>query len=65
MLAQGDQPHCGFPEVNYAQHAERLARAGLRVVVIEQTETPDQLRVRNEQRKASGKNKVRPSFLIG
>ena len=54
---QGEQPHCGFPEVNYLMHAERLVRAGLRVVVVEQTETPDMLRIRNEQRPA-GQSKV-------
>ena len=37
---KGEQPHCGFPEKNHAANAERLARAGHRVVVVEQTETP-------------------------
>ena len=37
---KGEQPHCGFPEKNYAANAERLARAGHRVVVVEQVETP-------------------------
>ena len=60
---QGEQPHCGFPEANYHRHAERLARAGLRVVVIEQIETPDQLRLRNEQRKAAGKPKVMQPWI--
>ncbi|KAK9807187.1 hypothetical protein WJX73_005617 [Symbiochloris irregularis] len=55
---RGEQPHCGFPEANYQAHAERLARAGLRVVVIEQTETPDQLKLRNEERRARGQTKV-------
>ena len=54
---KGEQPHCGFPEVNYLMHAERLVRAGLRVVVVEQTETPEMLRVRNENRPA-GQPKV-------
>lgn len=39
-------------------HAERLVRAGLRTVVVEQTETPEMLRVRNENRPA-GQAKVR------
>ena len=56
--AQGEQPHAGFPEANYHTNAERLARAGLRVVVIEQTETPVQLAVRNEERKKQGLPKV-------
>ena len=33
---QGEQPHCGFPENSYHMNCERLARAGLRVVVVEQ-----------------------------
>lgn len=57
---QGEQPHCGFPEKNYHTHAERLARAGLKVVVVEQTETPEQLRIRNEERKAKKQNQVGP-----
>ncbi|KAL4517804.1 hypothetical protein Ndes2526A_g02182 [Nannochloris sp. 'desiccata'] len=54
---KGDQPHCGFPEAGYAAMAERLARAGHRVVVIEQTETPDALAKRNEERKKNGLKK--------
>lgn len=59
MVAQGEQPHAGFPEANYHTNAERLARAGLRVVVVEQTETPVQLAARNEERKKKGLPKVR------
>lgn len=33
---KGEQPHAGFPEVKYADMAESLARAGYRVVVVEQ-----------------------------
>ncbi|GIL60874.1 hypothetical protein Vafri_15713 [Volvox africanus] len=55
---KGEQPHAGFPEVKYADMAERLARAGYRVVVVEQTETPDMLAKRNEQRKMQGKKQV-------
>lgn len=58
VVLQGEQPHCGFPEKNYHQNAERLARAGLKVVVVEQTETPAQLSVRNEGRKANKQNQV-------
>ena len=43
MYMRGEQPHAGFPEKNYAMHAEQLARNGHRVVCIEQTETPAQL----------------------
>lgn len=38
--------------------AERLARAGLKVVVVEQIETPDMLKARNEERSAKGLKKV-------
>lgn len=62
-MLQGEQPHCGFPEKNYHHNAERLARAGLKVVVVEQTETPDQLRIRNEERKANKQNQVAASFF--
>jgi DNA mismatch repair protein MSH6 len=55
---QGDQPHCGFPEARYHENAERLVRAGMRVVVVEQTETPEQLRLRNEERRANKQSKV-------
>ena len=48
---KGEQPHCGFPEKNYAANAERLARAGHRVVVVEQTETPAQLAERRAKTK--------------
>jgi len=64
IMLQGEQPHCGFPEKNYHHNAERLARAGLKVVVMEQTETPDQLRIRNEERKANKQNQVGASPLL-
>ena len=63
LMWKGEQPHCGFPEKNYHQNAERLARAGLKVVVVEQIETPDQLRIRNEEHKANKQNQVGLSHL--
>lgn len=33
---KGEQPHAGFPEAAYHLNAEALARAGYRVVVVEQ-----------------------------
>ncbi|DBA75103.1 TPA: hypothetical protein ACH3X1_010428 [Trebouxia sp. C0004] len=59
IYMKGEQPHCGFPEKNYHHNAERLARTGLKVVVVEQTETPDQLRIRNEERKAKKQNQIK------
>ncbi|XP_026446226.1 DNA mismatch repair protein MSH6-like [Papaver somniferum] len=52
---KGEQPHCGFPEKNFSMNAEKLARKGYRVLVVEQTETPDQLELR---RKKGSKDKV-------
>lgn len=36
----GEQPHAGFPEAVYFSMAEQLARAGYRVVVVEQVRGP-------------------------
>jgi DNA mismatch repair protein MSH6 len=33
---KGEQPHAGFPEAAYHSMAQQLARAGYRVVVVEQ-----------------------------
>ncbi|XP_042414294.1 DNA mismatch repair protein MSH6 isoform X1 [Zingiber officinale] len=46
---KGEQPHCGFPEKNYSSNLEKLARKGFRVLVVEQTETPEQLELRRKQ----------------
>ncbi|KAL9239755.1 hypothetical protein vseg_014047 [Gypsophila vaccaria] len=53
---KGEQPHCGFPEKNFSVNVEKLARKGYRVLVVEQTETPGQLEIRN--RKEGSKDKV-------
>lgn len=54
---KGDQPHVGFPEAAYAQMVERLVRAGHRVSVVEQVETPEMLAARNAENKRAGKKK--------
>ncbi|KAG9457908.1 hypothetical protein H6P81_002416 [Aristolochia fimbriata] len=46
---KGEQPHCGFPEKNFALNVEKLAKKGYRVLVVEQTETPEQLEVRRKE----------------
>lgn len=43
---KGEQPHCGFPEKKFSMNLEKLARKGYRVLVVEQTETPEQLELR-------------------
>lgn len=53
---KGDQPHCGFPEKNFSMNVEKLARKGYRVLVVEQTETPEQLELR--RREMGSKDKV-------
>ncbi|XP_027099310.1 DNA mismatch repair protein MSH6-like isoform X1 [Coffea arabica] len=53
---KGDQPHCGFPEKNFSMNVEKLARKGYRVLVVEQTETPEQLEMR--RREMGSKDKV-------
>jgi DNA mismatch repair protein MSH6 len=40
QFMKGDQPHAGFPEAAYYSMAELLARAGKRVVVVEQARSP-------------------------
>lgn len=46
---KGEQPHCGFPERNFSINVEKLARKGYRVLVVEQTETPEQLELRRKE----------------
>ncbi|GAB2298057.1 hypothetical protein Dimus_032132 [Dionaea muscipula] len=54
---KGEQPHCGFPERNFSMNLEKLARKqGYRVLVVEQTETPEQLETR--RREEGSKDKV-------
>ncbi|KAL3517379.1 hypothetical protein ACH5RR_019968 [Cinchona calisaya] len=53
---KGEQPHCGFPEKNFPMNVEKLARKGYRVLVVEQTETPEQLELR--RREKGSKDKV-------
>ncbi|CAN1353025.1 DNA mismatch repair protein MSH6 [Linum perenne] len=46
---KGEQPHCGFPEKNFSVNVEKLARKCYRVLVVEQTETPEQLERRRKE----------------
>ena len=52
-----ERPHVGFPERSYAAYADRLVQRGFRVDVVEQVETPEQLKERNEERKRKGQKK--------
>ncbi|KAK9930746.1 hypothetical protein M0R45_027773 [Rubus argutus] len=53
---KGEQPHCGFPEKNFSMNVEKLARKGYRVLVVEQTETPEQMELRRKE--GGSKDKV-------
>ncbi|KAJ3705799.1 hypothetical protein LUZ61_009504 [Rhynchospora tenuis] len=46
---KGEQPHCGFPEKNLSLNVDKLARKGYRVLIVEQTETPEQLEIRRKE----------------
>ncbi|TKY61722.1 DNA mismatch repair protein MSH6 [Spatholobus suberectus] len=52
---KGEQPHCGFPERNFSMNVEKLARKGYRVLVVEQTETPEQLELRCKEKGSKDK----------
>ncbi|KAI4349732.1 hypothetical protein L6164_010292 [Bauhinia variegata] len=52
---KGEQPHCGFPERNFSMNIEKLARKGYRVLVVEQTETPEQLELRRKEKGSKDK----------
>ncbi|RQO99996.2 hypothetical protein POPTR_014G121601v4 [Populus trichocarpa] len=52
---KGEQPHCGFPEKNFSLNVEKLARKGYRVLVAEQTETPEQLELRHKEKGSKDK----------
>ncbi|KAL5560992.1 hypothetical protein UlMin_030739 [Ulmus minor] len=52
---RGEQPHCGFPEKNFSMNVEKLATKGYRVLVVEQTETPEQLELRRKEKGSKDK----------
>ncbi|KAF8090136.1 hypothetical protein N665_0485s0011 [Sinapis alba] len=52
---KGEQPHCGFPEKNFSVNIEKLVQKGYRVLVVEQTETPDQLERRRKEKGSKDK----------
>ncbi|CAH2072047.1 unnamed protein product [Thlaspi arvense] len=52
---KGEQPHCGFPEKNFSVNIEKLVKKGYRVLVVEQTETPDQLERRRKEKGSKDK----------
>lgn len=63
---KGDRPHCGFPEKAYAQMASMLAEKGYKVVVIEQTERPNELMHGSQRqgKKSTSKVKTREKVAV-
>jgi DNA mismatch repair protein MSH6 len=55
--------HCGFPEKAYSKFADILVTKGYKVARVEQTETPNMMKERIEQRKYF-KIKKRHSLLF-
>lgn len=58
IYMRGQDAHAGFPELSYAYHSEMLVKQGYRVARVEQTESPEQLKERNDILKESGMKKV-------
>eukprot|EP00601_Ochromonadales_sp_CCMP2298_P001853 CAMPEP_0173175464 /NCGR_PEP_ID=MMETSP1141-20130122/3930_1 /TAXON_ID=483371 /ORGANISM="non described non described, Strain CCMP2298" /LENGTH=477 /DNA_ID=CAMNT_0014097717 /DNA_START=89 /DNA_END=1519 /DNA_ORIENTATION=+ len=57
IYMKGLKAHSGFPEVSYGKFASALVAKGYRVARVEQTETPDMLKERNDTSKGK-KDKV-------
>eukprot|EP00535_Pseudo-nitzschia_heimii_P013721 CAMPEP_0197199026 /NCGR_PEP_ID=MMETSP1423-20130617/33673_1 /TAXON_ID=476441 /ORGANISM="Pseudo-nitzschia heimii, Strain UNC1101" /LENGTH=1530 /DNA_ID=CAMNT_0042652877 /DNA_START=120 /DNA_END=4712 /DNA_ORIENTATION=- len=55
IYMKGKVAHSGFPEISYGQFADKLVRAGYKVARVEQTETPDMLKIRKAQTPKSQK----------
>ncbi|KAI9908695.1 hypothetical protein PsorP6_004096 [Peronosclerospora sorghi] len=47
IYMKGEKAHSGFPEIAYSKMSSQLVEKGYRVARVEQTETPDMLKVRN------------------
>jgi DNA mismatch repair protein MSH6 len=58
IYMKGTKAHSGFPETSYGRSASILVSKGYRVARVEQTETPDMLKERNQTSSAAKKDKV-------
>lgn len=59
IYMKGDKAHSGFPEISYGKYATMLISKGFRVARVEQTETPEMLKERNDSAsKGKKKDKV-------
>lgn len=57
---KGAVAHAGAPEISYGDLAEKLVHAGYKVARVEQTETPEQLKVRQQQHNNLKKKNTTP-----
>ena len=48
IYMKGTKAHSGFPEVSYGKYANILVNRGYKVARVEQTETPEQMKERND-----------------
>lgn len=55
LYMKGAVAHAGFPEISYGTFADQLVRAGYRVARVEQTETPEMLKIRKQQKRSGEK----------
>ena len=55
VYMKGFQAHSGFPEMAYGKYMEALVSKGFKVARVEQTETPDETKVRVKAVKAKGR----------
>jgi len=51
FMGSTDKKHVGFPEISLAPYTAKLTARGFRCAVIEQTQTPDELKLVNAERK--------------
>jgi DNA mismatch repair protein MSH6 len=58
IYMKGEKAHSGFPEVSYGKFASALVAKGYRVARVEQTETPEMLKERNDRASKGSKDKV-------
>ncbi|KAL1061026.1 hypothetical protein V6Z11_1Z050200 [Gossypium hirsutum] len=54
-IHEGGTTSLWIPEKNFSMNVEKLARKGYRVLVVEQTETPEQLELRRKEKGAKDK----------
>lgn len=57
VYMKGSKAHSGFPEISYGKYASILVNLGLKVARVEQTETPDMLKERNDAMPRGGGKK--------